>query len=229
MPVKSTPDIRPFLRRLPYFSGLNEQTLDEVARSAYFQQYAAGQLVVLEGEPPSGLYIVLEGWLKASKIALDGREQILQFLEDEDVFNAIGVFSGEINPATVTALEPSAVWLVRRETVLRLLDTHPQFARLVIQDLAGRVVHLIALVEDLSLRSVEARLARLLLENAAGGRVQRKRWATQTEIASRLGTVPDVVSRTLRRLAERGLIQISRQEIILVDRAGLEAAAQIEQ
>lgn len=117
---------------------------------------------------------------------------------------------------------------MRRETVLRLLDTHPQFARLVIQDLAGRVVHLIALVEDLSLRSVEARLARLLLEKASGDRVQRKRWATQTEIASRLGTVPDVVSRTLRRLAERGLIQISRQEIILVDRAGLEAAAQIE-
>jgi CRP-like cAMP-binding protein len=228
MPIKSAPDIHPLLRKLAYFSALDGQTMELVVRAAHYQEYTAGQLVVLEGEPCAGLYIVQHGWLKVSKLALDGREQILQFLESGDVFNAVGVFSEEANPATVTALEPSGVWLVRRETIRRLLDTNAHFSRLVIQDLARRVVHLITLVEDLSLRPVEARLARLLLENAEGDRVVRRRWATQTEMAARLGTVPDVVSRTLRRLAGRGLIQISRQEIVLVDRAGLEAAAQIE-
>jgi CRP/FNR family transcriptional regulator len=104
-----------------------------------------------------------------------------------------------------------------------LLDSQPALARLVIGDLSRRVLHLISLVEDLSLRTVEARLARLLLEQSADGILSRQQWATQTEMAARLGTVPDVVSRTLRKLQERGLIQLNRTEIHILDRAALEA------
>ena len=88
-----------------------------------------------------------------------------------------------------------------------MLDEHPALARQVVKDLAGRVMHLMRMVEDLSLRSVEARLARLLLELAEGEVIQRRRWATQAEMAARLGTVPDVVNRALRKLAAAGLIQ----------------------
>lgn len=220
--------ILPLLAAIPYFQDIEPSALQEIVQAAFLKEYESGQLVLLEGEQASGLYIVQQGKLKVSKISLDGREQILQFLDSGEVFNAISVLAGGTNAATVTALEPSQVWLIRRETILKLLDTHPQFARRVIQDLAGRVLHLISLVEDLSLRSVESRLARLLLENSVNDRVQRQRWATQNEMASRLGTVPDVVSRTLRRHAERGLIQINRHEIRLIDRAGLEEVARIE-
>lgn len=228
MPLQTPPDILPLLATVPYFRDASPETMHEIARAALLQEYEAGQLVLLEGEQAAGLHIVQEGWLKVSKIALDGREQIIQLLGDGEVFNAISVLAGQVNAATVSALEPSKVWLIRRVTILKLLDTHPQFARRVIQDLAGRVLHLISLVEDLSLRSVEARLAKLLLENAINSRVQRKRWATQSEIAARLGTVPDIVSRTMRRLSEGGLIKVSRHEIVLLDPAGLEALAQVE-
>lgn len=228
MTVKGSQNILPLLSTIPYFQGIAPGTLQDIAQAALLWKYDTGQLVLLEGEETAGLYLVQEGWVKVSKIALDGREQILQLLGNGEVFNAVSVFTGQTNAATVTALEPSSVWLIRREAMLRMLDTHPEFARRVIQDLAGRVLHLISLVEDLSLRTVEARLARLLLENAVEGRVPRQRWATQNEIAARLGTVTDVISRTLRRLSERGLIQIDRQEIRVLDRAGLELAAQVE-
>jgi CRP/FNR family transcriptional regulator len=184
-------------------------------------------LVILEGEPASGLYVVQDGWLKVSKIAIDGREQILQFLGSGEVFNAVSIFSGTPNPASVTALETTHVWMISRDTMLRLLESNPRIARLIIQDLAGRITHLISLVEDLSLRTVEARLARLLLEQSIGDKIHREKWATQTEIASRLGTVPDVVSRTLRKLSDRGLIQIGKQEIRILDRQELEMTARI--
>jgi CRP/FNR family transcriptional regulator, dissimilatory nitrate respiration regulator len=228
MPVKTSPDILPFLDTIPYFQNLEQKTLQEVVRGAFLRAYEVGQIVLLEGEQTVGLYIVQEGSLKVSKIGVDGREQILQFLDAGEVFNAISVFTGQSNPATVSALEPSKVWLIRRETILKMLDTHPHFARRVIQELAGRVLHLISLVEDLSLRSVEARLARLLLEHSVDDKVQRRRWATQTEIASRLGTVPDVVSRTLRKLVDQGLIQMHGKDILLIDREGLEAIAKVE-
>src|SRR5690606_38315751 len=127
------------------------------------------------------------------------------------------------NPATVVTLEPATVWIMRREAMFRLLDEHPTIARAVIQNLAGRLMKLVSLVEDLSLRTVEARLARYLLEEAEADTLHRQRWATQAEIASRLGTVPDVLNRALRNLAAGELIEVRRHQILILDRQGLEA------
>ena len=88
-------------------------------------------------------------------------------------------------------------------------------------------MHLIRMVEDLSLRTVEARLARFLLEQAEGEAVRRRRWATQAEMAARLGTVPDVVNRALRKLSEAGLIHVERHQIQILDQDGLKRTAQV--
>jgi CRP/FNR family transcriptional regulator len=83
------------------------------------------------------------------------------------------------------------------------------------------------MVEDLSLRSVEARLARLLLVHVEGESVPRKSWETQEEIAARLGTVPDVVNRVLRKLSNEGMIQVERSQIRILDKEGLKNIAQV--
>lgn len=214
------------LQAVSYFSGLDAAALASVERAAFRRVYDAEQVILLEGEPSSGLYIVESGWLKVSKIGIDGREQILQTLGPGDVFNALSVFTDAPNQATVTGLETSAVWMVRREVLLSLMEERPSLARQVIQELAGRVQYLIQLVEDLSLRSVEARLARLLLEQAEGESVQRRRWATQAEMSSRLGTVPDVLNRALRKLAEKEMIRVERHQIQILDKEGLKSIAQ---
>jgi CRP/FNR family transcriptional regulator len=214
------------LKAVSYFSSLNEAALNLVAQSAIRRVYDAEQVILIEGEPCTGLYIVESGWLKAVKIGLDGREQVLQTLKAGDVFNGISVFTDVSNQATVTALETSVVWIVRREALLRLMDEHPALARHVVKDLAGRVMHLIRMVEDLSLRSVEARLARLLLEQSDGSSVQRRRWATQAEMASRLGTVPDVLNRALRKLVEEEILHVERHQIQILDRERLREISQ---
>lgn len=94
-------------------------------------------------------------------------------------------------------------------------------AQAVIQALTQRVLQLVSLVEDLSLRGVEARAAHLLLDLSDDGIVRREPWATQAELASRLGTVPRVLSRTLRHLSEEGLIQVERSQIAILDRQRL--------
>lgn len=223
----SSQGARNILSKVSYFSGLDPKTFETILQAARPQDYEPGQLVILEGEPASGLFVVESGWLKVSKIAIDGREQVLQFLGSGEVFNAVSVFTGTANPASVTALETARLWMIGHSVMLHLLDENPKLARLIIQDLAGRLTYLISLVEDLSLRSVEARLARLLLHQSIGNKVPRQKWATQNEIAARLGTVPDVVSRTLRKLSDRGLIELDRKEIRLLDRPELEKVAMI--
>jgi CRP/FNR family transcriptional regulator len=112
--------------------------------------------------------------------------------------------------------------------MLRMLPAHPELAQRVAKSLAQRVLHLLSLVEDLSLRTVEARLARHHLDRAEDETLHRRRWATQTEMAARLGTVLDVLNRALHRLAREGLIDVERHEIRILDREGLRAVAGLE-
>lgn len=218
---------RDILKAVSYFSKLDDVALASVERAAIRRDYDAEQVILIEGEPCAGLYIVESGWLKAVRIGLDGREQVLQTLKPGETFNALSVFTDAPNQATVAALEPSVVWMVRRDILLKLMEEHPSLARQVIQELAGKVQYLIRMVEDLSLRSVETRLARLLLGQAEGESVQRRRWETQAEMASRLGTVPDVVNRALRKLSEEGIIHVERHQIQILDKEGLKAIAQV--
>lgn len=218
------------LKTVPYFAQLDTTTLGRLARLTVEQEFEAGEMVFLEGEDCAGLYIVRQGWLKAVKLSAAGREQTLHFIGPGQTFSEISALSATPrNPAMVMALAKSSVLLVPRPLLLQLLDDNPALARLIIHNLVERIQHLVGLVGELSLHSVETRLARVLLENAAGGKLLRQRWATQTEIAARLGTVPDVLSRVLRNLAEEGLIEISRREITILDLEGLQEKAMLDE
>lgn len=213
------------LRAIPFFIGLDDHVVRELAQGAIWREYSAGEVVFLEGEISRGLYFLQSGWLKIAKISPDGREQILRFLEPGETFHAIGAFANRPNPASAIALEPAGIWILRREAVTALLEEHPQLAQHVIERMATRILELVALVEDLSLRTVRGRLARLLVEDANEDTLHRPRWYTQAEIAARLGTVPDVLQRALSSLADDGLIEVERSAIIIRQRERLEEIA----
>jgi CRP/FNR family transcriptional regulator len=221
-------DITHMLSALAYFDGLEPGTVQAIARSAIDRHYDPDEIVFLEGEPCAGLYVVEKGWLKSVKMSPAGREQVVRFVGPGETFNEVGVLADAPNQVTVIALEPSIVWLIRHEALTRLLEADRRLARTVTQNLARRVLHLMSLVEDLSLRTVESRLARLLLEQAGEGAIQRHRWATQAEMAARVGTVPDVLNRALRKLGDEGLIRVERHQIQVLDREALEARAMLE-
>ena len=210
-----------FLHSISYFSDLSNADLLEIEQSVIIKTYQPEQMVLMEGDVAKGLYIVESGWLKVVKLSIGGREQILNVLSPSEVFNGVAAFTDSLNQATVIALEESVVWFIGRSTMQRLLAAHPKLSQHIIQDFATRIQHLVGLVEDLSLRSVESRLARSLLEGNDGASVQRLKWATQTEMAARLGTVPEVLNRALRKLVEDGLIEVHRHQIKIIDSEGL--------
>lgn len=213
------------ISEIPSFEGLEPSILEEIARAAVQRDFVSNQVVFLEGEPCDGLYIVQKGWLKSVKISLTGREQVVRFVGPGEEFSGVGVFAGTRNQATVIALEPAKVWVVEREPLLTLMDRYPPLTQIVIRNLAKRIHHLMDLVADLSLLTVEARLAQFILDHSTGDLMERRVWSTQAVMAARLGTVPDVLNRALRSLAEEALIEIERQKIKILDRKGLESKA----
>ena len=209
------------LRTVPYFAGLGAAALQELAGLATWHEYAPGALIFLEGEDNTGLYSVQAGWVKVVKFSLDGREQVLRYFGPGEVFNEISIFLTRPNPATAIALEQCVLWQLQRAALQPLLAAHPELLLLVMANMAERITYLAGMVADLSLHTVEVRLARLLLDAATYDTLARQSWLTQAELAARLGTVPDVLSRALRTLADAGLIHVNRREITILDRSSL--------
>ncbi|MBT3390467.1 MAG: Crp/Fnr family transcriptional regulator [Chloroflexi bacterium] len=214
------------LSQVPYFSGLDYAAMRCVITASFRQVFRTGQIVFMEGEPCIGLYVVEKGWLRAVKTSGSGREQVIRFVGPGDAFNEVGVLTGGVNVVMVEALENASVVIVQREILLNLVDRCPTLAKSIIENLASRVLYAMNLVTELSLHPVESRLARFLLEQAAGKDIiSRKSWATQAAIAARIGTVPVVINRAFRGLVESNLIELEKNQIHILDRAELERRA----
>jgi len=207
------------LKLLPYFESLDENQLTQLAHALVERSLDKDEIVFLEGEPCQGLYLVHEGNVKIYKLSAEGREQILSNVRRGGSFNEVAVFDGGPNPANALAVEPSVVWILPRQVIIETIQNYPQVALAVVHNLGTRLRHLVNLVEDLSLRQVSARLAKLLLETATSEESQP---LTQQEMAARLGTVREMIGRSLRQLETRGLIRMERGRIVIIDRKGLE-------
>ncbi len=209
------------LKRVPYLSRLPRPILEDFAAAMTPRHFEAGQVIYIEGEPAGCVYLLESGWVKATRMTREGREQAMLFLRPVELFGDIAVFSGTPYPGTVTALEAADTWVIPSITLEALTQKHNELAQAFLHKLGTRVLHYIKLVEDLSLRSVEARLANTLLQNAEilEGQlvVPRRDWTTFDEMAIRLGTVRDVLGRALKTLEAEGLLKVEKDKIILCD------------
>lgn len=210
------------LAAIPLFSDLGPGSLQALASGAQLRTYDAGEILFDEGEVSPGLFVLESGYVKVVKMSVQGREQSLEFIGPSEAFNTVAVFAPRPSPARCVALEPSSAWVISRAAISGVVRRDPEFAERILGAMADRLVVLVQLVADLSLRPVAGRLARLLLDEAEGDVLFRPRWLTVPQVAARLGTVPDVAQRALGRLASNGLIDVSRREIRILDRAGLE-------
>ena len=211
------------LRSLPYFRPLDESTLASIAAVTVRRLYQPDEVIFLEGEPCAGLFAVHSGHVKIYKVSPEGREQILTIIGPRDSFNDVAVFDGGPNPANAQAMDATEVCVIERPALVSLFDRYPKLAQAVVAVLAARCRMLVGMVEDLSLRSVTGRLAKLLLDQAAQG--QDAVPLTRQQMAARLGTIREMVSRALRELEDEGLVSRDGRQIVIADRAALERRA----
>ena len=213
------------LKNISYFAGLPDVVITDLAQVARQRRFERAQVIYIEGDAAENIFVLEAGWVKATRMTREGREQAMAFLRPGEIFGDIAVFIEEPYPATVTALESLDVWVIPSQAFLNLIKQHPELAMAVIRRLGKRLMYFIGLVEDLSLRSVEARLAHTLLRHAESQEgklfVPRREWTTFDEMAVRLGTVRDVLSRALKTLEGEGLLRVEKQAIILLDTDGL--------
>lgn len=203
---------------VPYLTALSAEIIRTLATAASCHRYTAGALIFNEGDPGAGLFLIEEGTIKICRYSKEGREQTLGLFNRGDTFNDVAALDGGPNPATAIAFTDVILWRITRPHLQQIVQRYPALAWALIESIARRTRHLVGLVQDLSLRSVKGRLAKLLLEQArTAAQDTVPRMLTQEEMASRLGTVREVVGRALRSLVASGLIAFDRHQIVILD------------
>jgi CRP-like cAMP-binding protein len=221
------------LRRTALFGELDEATLAKLAARAAERRYERDEVLFIAGEEARGLYVIVEGSVRAFRESLDGREQVIHVERAGATVAEAPAFDDGAFPSTVAAEEPTAVLFIDKRDVRCLCVEHPEIALAALKVLAGRLRRCAELVETLSLREVGQRLARFLLAEARAkgvraddGRTLRLTLSqTNQQIAARIGSVREVVSRALARLQHDGLIRHEGRTLTIHDESKLSAFA----
>lgn len=212
------------LRRVSFCADLPDSIVAALAAIAIPLQRSAGAYIQLEGDPAEMMYIVTQGRVKIARVGENGREQVLNVIGPGGHFNTVPIFDDGACPANAQALTGVVMLGLPREAMRRVVEQHPPLALALLKEFTGRLRHLVNLVDDLSLHTVQGRLAGLLLDQAsAAEQGQPIPPLTQADMAARLGTVREMVGRTLKTFEVLGLIRLERGQISIRDRAGLEA------
>lgn len=204
---------------------LPDDVLAELGKTCKVHCLEKDEILFLEGEFVQSLFFVLEGWFKTEKISTEGRQITLRFIGPGEVINELAVFSETQTSMSLIAMEDAVVFAVTKAQVDALMENFPIFTRAIITNLSKRIQHLATQVENLSLYGVDVRLARLLLAEAKEGIYDRHSWKTQNEIANRIGSVLDVVNRSLNKLVNQKIIEVTRGEIRITNQNALEEIA----
>jgi CRP/FNR family transcriptional regulator len=214
---------------VPLFQSLKQAEMEHLASVAVTKSYQAGEHLFLEGDECKGIWIVTAGSVKIVKMAPSGRQIVLAVQQAPATVAEVPVFDGGPYPATVTAMAPSEALCILKDDFLQVCRNNPQLALNFLAVFGGRLRHLVGLVERITFGSVRQRLATELLgfaEASGGDRFVLSE--THEELATRLGTVREVVSRNLGRFQGEGMLRVDRREIEILDRAALIAEANTE-
>ena len=217
------------LVRGQWFKHLPPDLQRSLLGAARLRLLTAGQFLFKRGDPPCGLYAVLEGAVRISAVSAQGKEAVLSLVETPHWFGEICLFDNL--PRTNDALATGACTLLQvpQAAILKILEQQPVFWR----DMALLMSHKLRLslinIEQISLMPASARLAHRLLMIAQGyGEIEQARRVLQLpqeDLAAMLGLSRQTINSLLKALEQQGIIGLSYGAIEILDLAGLRLAA----
>lgn len=220
-------DIEKYLKKSSLFNCLNSFQLARLGRAIAVKSYRKDALIFSEGEPASGFYIVAEGRVKIYKLSSQGKEYIMHVAASGQTIAEVTVFSGKDYPAYAQAITNSTLLFLPKLQLLDILREYPEIALRMLAALSERQRRFAELIEDLSLRDVSCRLAKYLLNLANEKKSNTFSLDMQkSELALKLATIPETLSRNLKKLKTKKLISLKDNVVTILNKVGLRQLAE---
>jgi CRP-like cAMP-binding protein len=206
-------DIATLLNQVPLFASFSDDARRRLAERTLVRTHGPGHVLFTAGDPCRGLYIVESGRVRIFRTSPTGREQVLHTEGPGRAVAELPLLDGGAYPASAMTEVESRLAFVPRAEFESLYRANPDVADAIIRDLARRLRHLVQVTETLAFRDVAARLASFLARyaeqhgtvTAAGIEIVLDR--TREELSQELGTARESVSRAMKQLTEKGLIE----------------------
>lgn len=221
---RTTADI---LGRCGLFRRLTASSLAKLADISMVRRYPKGRVIFNQGDECPGVFVVDEGLVRVVKVAPSGKEHVLHLAHPGMTFAEVAAIGRFPCPANAEALEDTTCALVLQDRLVRALETDHELCLQLMESFAGWVRHLVGLLEDVVLRDATGRVARHLLQaGPTEGSGTFVLAMLKKDLASHLNLTSETLSRTFRRLADGGLIELlDQQRIRILDRDALEDVA----
>jgi CRP-like cAMP-binding protein len=210
------------LRRTDLFGSLSEPVLKKLALCAMVRRFERGQILFSEHEEAKALYVIVEGEIRSVRQNSDGREQVLSVERAGAVLAAVPIFNGGRFYSTTIAASTAEVLCLQKRDVRQLCEEHRELLWSVARVLAEKVRHYAELIETLALRNVNQRVAQYVVTICEergipdqGGCIVEITM-TRAELASRVGSTREVVSRAFGHLQTNGLIRLKGARLMMV-------------
>lgn len=219
-----------FLRSLPLFSAIGDNTLATMAQALTKKKFRAGEHVFYQEDTVEHLHIIEMGTVEIYKSDINGKKLTLWHVEGGDAFCLATLFAGG-SFANAQALTDCLTFRLSRKSLVTLLEQHPDLALQFITCLSSKLAAYSSLLEDFTFRNVQTRLINILLNDPAAGSTSKRMPCalTQGELANRLGTCREVISRSLTKLKNEGCIETQAtgktSRIVVTDEAKLKRLA----
>jgi CRP/FNR family transcriptional regulator, dissimilatory nitrate respiration regulator len=217
--------IRDQINNVFLFQGLSQLQLDALTRIALPRSFRKGQTIFFEGDKAAGFYVVVTGRVKIFRLSPEGKEQIFHLFGKGEPFGEVSVFTGQDYPACAEAYSALTTLFFPRETFIALVKRDESLALNMLALLSMRLRRFAALIEDLSLKEVPGRLAAYLLYlfEKQNKTAEVTLDVSKRQLAYLLGTIPETISRILKRMNQQGLILSKGNRISITDRVALTA------
>jgi len=215
------------LSEIALFAALSESELQALAQRTVERRFGADDVLFWEGQECAGIFLIIQGTVKIFRTSPGGREVVLSIESAPATVAELPLFDGGPYPASVRVVEPVVALFINKQDFQQFCRQYPDVALKVLAVVGRRLRQLVFLVESMTFGSVTQRLARMLLEaSKETGSATFDLPGTHQEVASRLGTVREVVSRNLGRFRAQGLIAIHDRQVQILNRAGLQQEAE---
>jgi CRP/FNR family transcriptional regulator len=206
------------LRNVPQFNDLPYDAILRIVNFGQIKHFTRGETIIHEEEPCAGMFVLVEGGVNLCKFGPEGQTSILATLSPVIMFNEVAVLDGGPNPVSAVASSDILVWHISHADFQKILLSYPQVGIALLGILARRNRLLIAHYDDLSFRTVQARLAKHLIDISQQGNITINRSDHPAKIiAARIVTTPEAVSRTLKVFKLDEIISCTRSEINIKD------------
>lgn len=211
-----------FLANIPLFSKLGESSSSSLASKCRFKQVEKGEIIFFQSDPSESAYIVRTGKISIILNSLDGREMVINEMNNGDVFGELGILTKKSRSTSAIARTKSELLVIPRQAFLNVVEQEPQIALRMLEITANRLQVSGKRESALAFMDAQARLARLLLELEA--QEQDKGYVTisQEELAHHTGLIRQTVAKALGKWRRAGWLITGRGRILILNRKALE-------